>query len=64
MPLFDQKQLRDLVGDQASADYALDLRAMSKAHARIAMERMLERRRFVEATSVAIRIDPAAPTEH
>ena len=62
MPLFDEEQIRDLVGDQASADYELDLRGVSAAHARIAIERMLERRRFAEATTVVIRIDPATPT--
>ena len=62
MPLLDHRQIRDLVGDQASADYELDLRGVSTAHARIAIERMLERRRFVEATTVVIRIDPATPT--
>ncbi|WP_420347644.1 hypothetical protein [Pelagibius sp.] len=62
MPLFDHEQTRDLVGDQASADYELDLRGVTAAHARIAIERMLERRRFVEATTVVIRIDPATPT--
>ncbi len=62
MPLFDQEQIRDLVGDQAFADYELDLRGVSAAHARIAIERMLERRRFGDPTSVVIRIDPATAT--
>lgn len=62
MPLLDQDQIRELVGHQASADYELDLRGVSVEHARIAIERMLERRRFVEATAVVIRIDPATPT--
>ena len=62
MPLFGDEQIRDLVGDQAAADHELDLRGVSRAHARIAIERMLERQDFVEATTVMIRIDPATPT--
>ncbi len=62
MPLFDEEQIRGPVGDQASADYELDLRGVSQAHARIAVERMFERRRFAEATTVVVRIDPATPT--
>lgn len=62
MPLFDEERIRDLVGEQASADHELDLRGMSLEQARIAIERMLEPRRFVEATTVVIRIDPATPT--
>lgn len=62
MPLFDENYVRELVGDRASAEYELDLRGVSADHARIAIERMLERRRFAEATTVAIRIDPATPT--
>ena len=49
-------------GGQASVDHELDLRGVSGAHARIAIERMLERKDFVEATTVVIRIDPATPT--
>jgi len=44
VPLLDHKQARALVGDQALADYELDLRGVSTAQARIAIERMLERR--------------------
>lgn len=62
MPLFDPERIQDLVGNQAAADYELDLRGVSPTHARIAIERMLERRRFNEATTVVIRIDPATPT--
>jgi len=62
VPLFDQEQIRDLVGDEASAEYELNLRGVSAEHAHIAIQRMLERRRFVEATTVVIRIDPATPT--
>ena len=62
MPIFDHEQIRDLVGDRDSADYELDLRGVSAADAHIAIERMLERRRVVEATTVVIRIDPATPT--
>jgi hypothetical protein len=62
VPLLDHEQVRGLVGNQDSADYELDLRGVSMAHARIAIERMLERRRFVEAATVVIRIDPATPT--
>ena len=62
MPLFDHDQIRALVGDQASADYELDLRGLSGAEARIAIERMLEDQGFVEPTTVVIRIDPATPT--
>ena len=50
------------MGDRASAEHELDLRGVSTAHARIAIERMLERRHFVEAATVVIRIDPATPT--
>ena len=62
MPHFDNEQIRDLVGDQTSADYELDLRGVSGAEARIAIERMLEGQGFVEGTTVVIRIDPATPT--
>ena len=62
MPHFDHEQVRDLVGDQASADYELDLRGVSAAEASIAIERMLEEQGFVEASTVVIRIDPATPT--
>ena len=62
MPHFDHDQIRELVGDQASADYELDLRGLTEAEARIAIERMLEDQGFVETTTVVIRIDPATPT--
>ena len=62
MPHFDHEQIRDLVGDRASADYELDLRGVSGAEARIAIERMLDGHGFVAATTVVIRIDPATPT--
>lgn len=62
MPLLGHEQIRDLVGDQDSAEYELDLRGVTAEHAHIAIERMLEPRRFVEATTVVIRIDPATPT--
>lgn len=63
MPLFDPEKVRDLVGDQAAADYELDLRGVSATDARLAIERMLEDGQdFVEATTVVIRIDPATPT--
>ena len=62
MPHFDNEQIHGLVGDQASADHELDLRGVSREQARIAIERMLERQDFVEATTVVIRIDPATPT--
>jgi len=62
LPLFDEEQIRDLVGEHASADYEVDLRGMSLAQARIAIERILERRRFIAPTTVVIRIDPATPT--
>ena len=62
MPLFDHEQIRELLGEQAAADYELDLRGLSGAEARIAIERMLEDQDFVETTTVAIRIDPATPT--
>ena len=62
MPLFEPEEMRELVGDQGSADYELDLRGVSAAHARVAIERMLKRRRFAKATTVVIRIDPATPT--
>jgi len=62
LPLFDEEHIRDLVGEHASADYEVDLRGMSLAQARIAIERILERRRFIAPTTVVIRIDPATPT--
>lgn len=62
MPHLDHEQIRALVGDQASADYELDLRGVSGEQARVAIERMLQDHGFVEATTVAIRIDPATPT--
>ena len=62
MPLFDDEAIRVLVGKQASADYELDLRGLSEAEARIAIERMLEGQDFLETTTVVIRIDPATPT--
>jgi len=62
LPLFDEEQIRDLVGEQAAADHELDLRGMSLAQVRIAIERILERRRFIAPTTVVIRIDPATPT--
>ena len=62
MPIFDPEQLRDLVGDRASADQELDLRGVSAAEARIAIERMLEGQDSAEATTLVIRIDPATPT--
>ncbi|WP_421710293.1 hypothetical protein [Algihabitans sp.] len=62
MPLFDQDRIKDLVGDHASADYELDLRGLSWAEARIAIERTLEDHSSTEATALVIRIDPATPT--
>lgn len=62
MPIFDPEQLRDLVGDRAAADRELDLRGVSAAEARTAIERMLDRQDSAEATTVVIRIDPATPT--
>ena len=62
MPHLDHEQIRALVGDQASADYELDLRGVSGEQARVAIERMLEDHGFIETTTVAIRIDPATPT--
>ena len=63
MPHFEHEQIRGLVGDQASADHELDLRGVSGAQARIAIERMLEESEgFVEATTVVVRIDPATAT--
>ena len=57
MPHLDHEQIRALVGDQASADYELDLRGVSGEQARVAIERMLEGHGFVETTTVAIRIE-------
>ena len=62
MPHFDQDQVRDLVGDQAIADYELDLRGASGDEARLAIEQVLEGHGFVEGTTLVIRIDPATPT--
>ncbi len=62
MPIFDLEQMRDLVGDQAAADYELDLRGLSTEPARIAIDQMLEQRGVFEAKTVVIRIDPATPT--
>ena len=45
-----------------SAEWTLDLRGASAEHARISIERMLERRRFGAATTVLICIDPATAT--
>ncbi len=62
MPHLDHEQIRALVGDQAAADYELDLRGVSGEQARVAIEGMLEGQGFVETTTVVIRIDPATPT--
>ena len=62
MPLFDQDGIKDLLGDRASADHELDLRGLSWAEARVAIERTLEDHSSTEATALVIRIDPATPT--
>ncbi len=62
MPHSEPIDLRELVGDRADGEYTLDLRGVTAEHARIAIERMLERRRFGSPTTVNIRLDPATPT--
>ena len=62
MPFLDERNLRRISGRTGPADYELDLTGVDAEHARVAIERMLERQRFREAPrSVVIRIDPAGP---
>ena len=63
MPYLDERELRRLSGRGVLADYELDLTGVDGEHARIAIERMLERQRFRdEPRSVVIRLDPASET--
>ena len=58
----EDRALRRLMRREATADYELDLTGVDGEHARLAIERMLERQRFRdEARSVVIRLDPAGP---
>jgi hypothetical protein len=62
MPYIEERDLRRLAGRGGVADYELDLTGVGAEHARLAIERMLERQRFRdEARSVVIRLDPAGP---
>jgi hypothetical protein len=62
MPFLDERNLRRISGRSGPADYELDLTGVGPEHARLAIERMLERQRFRGAPrSVVIRIDPAGP---
>jgi len=62
MPYLEERDLRRIVRRDGSADYELDLTGVDAEHARLAIERMLERQRFRdEARSVVIRLDPAGP---
>lgn len=60
----DQERIWQLVRtDRGTAEYTLDLRGgVSPENAQIAIERMLERRRFGEPTTIVIQFDPATPT--
>lgn len=63
MPFLDERSLRRLAGPGGLAEYELDLTGVDGEHARIAIDRMLERQRFRgEARSVVIRLDPASAT--
>lgn len=58
----EERALKRLIGRGGPADYELDLTGVGAEHARLAIERMLERQRFRdEARSVVIRLDPAGP---
>ena len=61
MPFFNSDDLAALAGGAGDAEYTLDLCGVSTVHARTAIARMLERRRFGPPTTVLIRIDPAGP---
>ncbi len=62
MPYLEERDLRRLARRGGLADYELDLTGVDPVHARLAIERMLERQRFRdEARSVVIRLDPAGP---
>ena len=62
MPFLDERDLRRISGRTGPADYELDLTGVDAEHARVAVERMLERQRFREGPrSVVIRLDPAGP---
>lgn len=61
MPFFTEEDIASLTGGGRDAEYTLDMCGVSAAHAEVAIERMLERRRFGPPTTVLIRIDPAGP---
>jgi hypothetical protein len=62
MPYLEDRDLRRLARRGDRADYELDLTGVDREHARLAIERMLERQRFRdEPRSVVIRLDPAGP---
>ena len=59
----EERALKRLIGRGGPADYELDLTGVDATHARLAIERMLERQRFRgETRSVVIRLDPASAT--
>ena len=59
----EDRTIRRLTGRGSPAEYELDLTGVDGVHARIAIERMLERQRFRgEPRSVVIRLDPASAT--
>lgn len=63
MPHLGDRDLRRLTGHGSPAEYELDLTGVDGVHARIAIERMLERQRFRgEPRSVVIRLDAAGPS--
>ena len=63
MPYLDERELKRLSGRGGLAEYELDLTGVDAEHARMAVERMLERQRFRdEPRSVVIRLDPASET--
>ena len=62
MPFLDERDLRRISGRAGSADYELDLTGVDVAHARVAIDHMLERQRFRDnPRTVVIRFDPAGP---
>ncbi len=59
MPYLKDEDIRRLTGMRDNAQFELNLRGLDLAHSIASIERMLERRRFVEPRSVIIRIDKA-----
>ena len=59
----EERALKRLIGGHGEAEYELDLTGVGREHARLAIERMLERQRFrEEPRSVRVCLDPAGPT--